>query len=221
MAVRATASITLSAVVDVLSCIRYYLLQSSTLAPPTKPSANPPTGNWSDTEPSYTSGSTNSLYITDLTVFSDGTWSYSSVSLSSSYEAAKEAYNRAQAAQSAATDAAAQAETNAAGIQRLDSEVTGLSTQFNVFSGGIQATIEDHSQILSTMTFSPEGLKVQMSGSIYSTLVNDTGFHIDREGTVGHLASFAENGLAVEQITLGDIRAKRTSTQGWAWQALT
>ena len=35
------------------------------------------------------------------------------------------------------------------------------------------------------------------------------------------LASFAENGLAVEQITLGDIRAKRTSTQGWAWQALT
>ena len=221
MAVRASTSITLSAVVDVAGCTRYYLLQASTLSPPNKPTTKPPTGSWTDTEPTYTSGSTNSLYFCDLTVFSDGTWSYSSVSLSSSYEAAKEAYNRAQAAQSAATDAAAQAETNAAGIQRLDSEVTGLSTQFNVFSGGIQATIEDHSQILSAMTFSPEGLKVQMSGSIYSTLVNDTGFHIDREGTVGHLASFAENGLAVEQITLGDIRAKRTSTQGWAWQALT
>ena len=221
MAVKASASMTLSAVVDVAGCTRYYLLQASTLSPPNKPTTKPPTGSWTDTEPAYTSGSTNSLYFTDLTVFSDGTWSYSFVSLSSSYEAAKEAYNRAQAAQSAATDAAAQAETNAAGIQRLDSEVTGLSTQFNVFSGGIQATIEDHSQILSAMTFSPEGLKVQMSGSIYSTLVNDTGFHIDREGTVGHLASFAENGLAVEQITLGDIRAKRTSTQGWAWQALT
>ncbi len=221
MAVRASTSITLSAVVDVAGYTRYYLLQASTLSPPGKPTTKPPTGSWSDAEPSYTSGSTNSLYFCDLTVFSDGTWSYSSVSLSSAYEAAKEAYNRAQAAQSAATDAAAQAETNAAGIQRLDNTVTGLSTQFNVFSGGIQATIEDHSQILSAMTFSPEGLKVQMSGSIYSTLVNDTGFHIDREGTVGHLASFAENGLAVEQITLGDIRAKRTSTQGWAWQALT
>ena len=84
--------------VDVTATCRYYLLQASTLSPPDKPTKKPPGGSWSDTEPSYTSGSTNTLYFADLTVFSDGTWAYSSVSKSSAYEAAKEAYNKAQAA---------------------------------------------------------------------------------------------------------------------------
>ena len=229
MAVKATASITLSAVVDVSGCTRYYLLQASTLSPPNKPTTKPPTGSWSDTEPAYTSGSTNSLYITDLTVFSDGTWSYSSVSLSSSYEAAKEAYNRAQAAQSTATGAAAQAgeaqntadeasdkaDLNALGIQRLDSAVSGLSTQLDVFSGGLQATIEDHSEILSAMTFTSEGLKVQMSGSIYYTLTDDVGYHIyqnDKE-----IASFSEGKGMMDQLQLGNIICRRTSTGGWVW----
>lgn len=75
---------------------RYYLLQASNLSAPDKPTKKPPGGSWSDTEPSYTSGSTNTLYFADLTVFSDGTWAYSSVSKSSAYEAAKEAYNKAQ-----------------------------------------------------------------------------------------------------------------------------
>ena len=82
--------------VDVTATCRYYLLQASTLSPPDKPTKKPPGGSWSDTEPSYTSGSANTLYFVDLTVFSDGTWAYSSVSKSSAYEAAKEAYNKAQ-----------------------------------------------------------------------------------------------------------------------------
>ena len=82
--------------VDVIATCRYYLLQASTLSPPDKPTKKPPGGSWSETEPSYTSGSTNTLYFVDLTVFSDGTWAYSSVSKSSAYEAAKEAYNKAQ-----------------------------------------------------------------------------------------------------------------------------
>lgn len=100
-----STSITLSTVIDVAATYRYYLLQSSTLNPPAKPTVNPPGGNWSDTEPTYTNGSTNTLYFVDLTVFSDGTWSYSSVSRSSAYEAAKEAYNRATAAADIAYEA--------------------------------------------------------------------------------------------------------------------
>ena len=87
-----------------------------------------------------------------------------------------------------------------------------------------QADLDDHTGQLDTIgryiTFDSDGMRQRKSGSIYSTLVNDTGFHIDREGTAGHLASFAENGLTVEQITIGDIRVKKTSTRGWAWQAL-
>ena len=229
MAVKASAVITLSAVVDVVSCTRYYLLQSSTLAKPAKPSVKPPAGNWSDAEPSYTSGSTNSLYFTDLTLFSDGTWSYSSVSLSSSYEAAKEAYNRAISAQSTASsastsaataqatadDAQEQAEANSRGIQRLDGSVSGLSTQFNVFTAGIEATVESHDEILSAMTFDSSGLKVQMNGSIYYTLTDDVGYHIyqnDKE-----IASFSEGKGRMDRLQMGDIVARKTSRGGWVW----
>ena len=97
--VKARAEITLSATVDVKSVHRYYRLQSSTAAAPTVPTSIttlPPSG-WLDTEPGYTSELTNDLYTIDLTVFSDDSFAYSNVSKSSSYEAAKEAYNKADA----------------------------------------------------------------------------------------------------------------------------
>ena len=102
MAIKAAGSVTVASINDVASTTRWYLLQSSTLTAPAAPTANPPGGSWSATEPTYTEGSTNSLYTCDLTTFSDGTWAYSSVSLSSSYEAAKAAYNKAAAAAEAA-----------------------------------------------------------------------------------------------------------------------
>ena len=99
MAIIAIATITLSSIRDLESCTRYYLLQSSTAAKPAKPTTNPPGGSWVTAEPSYTVGSTNSLYFVDLNVFSDQSWAYSEVSLSSSYEAAKAAFNKAVVAQ--------------------------------------------------------------------------------------------------------------------------
>ena len=100
--VKARAQITIQFIVDVKATYRYYLLQSSTItSPPSKPTtfspSSPPSG-WDDTEPSYTSESTNSLYFVDCTVFCDDTFQYSEVSKSSSYEAAKEAYNKAKSA---------------------------------------------------------------------------------------------------------------------------
>lgn len=103
MAVKAYGQITLSSVVDVKATYRYYLLRSSTLAKPSKPITYPPTG-WGDTEPTYTEGSTNSLYFVDCTVFHDNTFVYSEVSLSNSYEAEKVAYNKAVNAQNGVTN---------------------------------------------------------------------------------------------------------------------
>lgn len=97
MAVKASIQITISKVIDVYAVYRYYKLQSSTLAKPSKPTTNPPSG-WSDTEPAYVSGSTNTLYFVDCNVYSDKTFSFSEVSKSSSYEAAKDAWNKANAA---------------------------------------------------------------------------------------------------------------------------
>lgn len=95
MAVKASGQITLTSVVDVYATYRYYLLQSSTAAAPAKPTTFPPASPWDDTEPTYTEGSTNSLYTVECTLFSDDSFLYSLVSMSSSYEAAKAAYNRA------------------------------------------------------------------------------------------------------------------------------
>lgn len=96
MAIRAKADITISRIIDIKSVTRYYLLQSSSSASPTKPTTNPPASSWAATEPAYTSGATSTLYFVDCTVFTNGTFSYSDVSKSSSYEAAKEAYNKAK-----------------------------------------------------------------------------------------------------------------------------
>lgn len=100
--VKGKAEITLSHIVDIESVTRYYLLRSSTTNIPAKPTSNPPGGNWTATEPSYSAGSTNTLYFVDCTVFTNGNFRYSSVSKSSSYEAAKQAYNKAVNAQNTA-----------------------------------------------------------------------------------------------------------------------
>ena len=95
MAVKASANITLFHVVDIDSTTIYYLLQSSTANPPAKPTTDNPGGSWTTTEPTYTEGSTNTLYTVTKTKFSDGTFEYTPVSKSTAYEAAKTAYNKA------------------------------------------------------------------------------------------------------------------------------
>ena len=136
MAVKAKAEITLATIRDVQSVTRYYLLQSSTSSMPSKPTANPPGGSWVKTEPSYTSGSTNSLYFTDLTVFTDASFSYSDVSLSSSYEAAKAAYNKAVAAEGTASSALAQSVEYIVGTQTAATgSWKGVSTDTALYAG--------------------------------------------------------------------------------------
>ena len=105
MAVKAKAQITISVIIDIDKVTRYYLLQSSTAAAPSKPTDGAAIGSkWSKTEPSYSSGSTNTLYFVDQTILSNGAIKYSEVSKSSSYEAAKEAWNKANNAQNTANN---------------------------------------------------------------------------------------------------------------------
>lgn len=105
MAVKASSNITLYHVIDVASVTIYYLLQSSTANPPAKPTTDNPGGSWTTTEPTYTEGSTNTLYTVTKTKFSDGNFEYTPVSKSSSYEAAKNAYNKALNAENIANAA--------------------------------------------------------------------------------------------------------------------
>ena len=104
MAVKASATITLSFMVDVKAVYRYYKLQASTASAPEVPTTEIPYG-WTDSEPTYTEGSTNTLYFVDKTVFTNDSFVYSAVSKSTSYEAAKAAYNKAVNAQNTANEA--------------------------------------------------------------------------------------------------------------------
>lgn len=127
---KASAQITLHYVVDIQGIYRYYLLQGSTLAKPSKPTSYPPTA-WTDTEPAYDTEGTNSLYVVDCTVFADGTFKYSEVSLSTSYEAAKEAYNKAQNVQTTVEQEIADtADTIYSDMSELDNEITTKSQEY-------------------------------------------------------------------------------------------
>lgn len=93
--IEAESEITLFYVSEIDRTIRYYLLQAASADPPVKPAVYPPGGNWQTLEPEYIASSANSLYFTDLTILTNGDFSYSEVSKSSSYEAAKDAWNKA------------------------------------------------------------------------------------------------------------------------------
>lgn len=105
MAVRAFDLLTLAVLPSPSYVRQFYLKQASTLAPPTAPSTNPPAAPWSTTEPTYTPGSTDTLYTVMLTAYGSVAFEYGPVQKSSSFEAAKQAYNRSDAAVDAAVQA--------------------------------------------------------------------------------------------------------------------
>ncbi len=97
MAVKASATITLTSYRDTQSVTRYYKLQPAGSSAPLKPTTKPPSSDWTDSEPAC--DISKELYFCDLTIFSNGEGEYSKVSKSTSYEAAKQAYNKANNAQ--------------------------------------------------------------------------------------------------------------------------
>ena len=135
MAVLARATITLAQTIDIESVTWYYRLQASTASAPAKPTTEVPSG-WSTSEPSYTEGSTNSLYVVEKTTYSNGTFEYSDVSLSSSYEAAKTAYNKSVQAKNTADAALADAVEYVIGTQTAKTGAwTGVTRDVSLTAG--------------------------------------------------------------------------------------
>ncbi len=96
MAVKGRATVTLTSYRDTQSVTRYYKLRPAGSSAPLKPETKPPSSDWTDSEPAC--DISKELYFCDLTIFSNGEGEYSKVSKSTSYEAAKEAYHKAQSA---------------------------------------------------------------------------------------------------------------------------
>lgn len=98
MAIRASDRVTLAVLPALTYARTYYCLQASTLGEPAKPTTNPPPDAiWKPTEPPYTAGATVTLYTVQLSVYGTAGFEYGDVQKSSSFEAAKQAYNLALA----------------------------------------------------------------------------------------------------------------------------
>ena len=104
MATKASDRVTLQVLPTPNNVRLYYLKQASTLNAPTKPTTNPPTGAWTITEPTYTEGSTDTVYTTMLTVWGDASYQYGDVQKSAAFEAAKQAFNKADSAATVAAN---------------------------------------------------------------------------------------------------------------------
>lgn len=148
MAVKGSATVTLSQYRDTESVTRYYKLQPSSMAAPDKPAnvePNETPAGWSKAEPAC--DITKTLYTCDVTVFSDKTTHVSDVSKSTSYEAAKEAWNKAQTAQNTATEAAKTADnyisTDSTGIMVSENKGTTKETPSNATKNNVLITEKD------------------------------------------------------------------------------
>lgn len=148
MAVKGSATVTLSQYRDTESVTRYYKLQSSSMAAPDKPAnvkPNEPPAGWSKSEPAC--DITKTLYTCDVTVFSDKTTHVSDVSKSTSYEAAKEAWNKAQTAQNTAAEAAKTADNyisaDSTGIMVSENKGATKETPSNATKNNVLITEKD------------------------------------------------------------------------------
>lgn len=103
MAVRASAEVTLLDQTDATALVEWYQLSASATKPskPTTTGASATPSGWSKSEPGITSDADTAKYLYTCLqlVWGDGTCSWGDVQLSSSYEAAKRAWNKAKAAQ--------------------------------------------------------------------------------------------------------------------------
>lgn len=116
-----------------------------------------------------------------------------------------------------------------AGTITVDKLQSGFGAQIDLSGNAIQMSIQSLDDLITNdlqpvanninrfMSFSSEGLRQGKEGSDYSTLIDDTGYHIDKRDVVGHVGSFTASGLRTEGVTIGEIRCRATSTGGWVW----
>jgi len=109
MAIKAANEVTITDETDIDKLVTWYYLTTSAIAPSaptTTETSSAPPSPWTANEPTFQAGTTtNYLYTCIQTQWKDGSCKWSTVQLSSSYEQAKQAWNKANAAQENANSA--------------------------------------------------------------------------------------------------------------------
>ena len=96
MVVYAQDQVTLQVLESFTGAYTYYrAMPAGSSAPPAPTTETPDPAQWSSTEPAFNPGTTTVLYTVTKNTFGPSKYQYSAVSLSASYEAAKQAYSKA------------------------------------------------------------------------------------------------------------------------------
>ena len=212
MAVKASATITLTSYRDTQSVTRYYKLQPAGSSAPLKPETKPPSSDWTDSEPAC--DISKELYFCDLTIFSNGEGEYSKVSKSTSYEAAKEAYNKAQSAQLSIDDVTDN--IYAPGSTLLDgSKINDGSLSINQMDDTVAGTYSDPTTKRGTMEWKDDALHIKSvdanAQNTYETVVGGDGI------------KFNWNGVETASINQDELRINKTvvinamEVGNWSW----
>lgn len=151
MNIKARATVTISRIIDVEAEIRYYLKQSSTLSTPAKPTTYPPPSIWETTEPDYSSGDTDTLYFVICTVFTNGTFKYSDVSKSSTYEGIRKTESRIDQTSDSITMSVSYQ------IEKVRDDINSKADKEDLKG---YTTVQEHQKILKYMKFTENGLEI-------------------------------------------------------------
>lgn len=187
MAIKGSATITLTQYRDTQSVTRYYKLQPAGSSAPSKPDTKPPSSDWSDSEPAC--DISKELYFCDLTIFSNGEGEYSKVSKSTSYEAAKEAYNKANDASTAADNAQTSADNAQATADEV-AEVTDGKLDISDYDSDkevLDSTIGDINTEIDGIHTTTDNLSKEISNELvakgYAKITNEPSLELGRNAS--------------------------------------
>lgn len=221
MAVKGSATVTLSQYRDTESVTRYYKMQSSSMAAPDKPTnvkPNETPAGWSKSEPAC--DITKTLYTCDVTVFSDKTTHVSDVSKSTSYEAAKEAWNKADNAQGTADKAQSSADkaqnTATEAAKTADNYISTDSTGIMVSENTAEVKELPMNATKSNVLVTKQGVQIRNGQKVVASY----GDSIQLGEAAGQHISVDNTGLAIQdrdkkQFEVRTLTSGQTFTDVW------
>lgn len=238
MAIKATSKITVYDHTDTIKVVPWYYKQLRTvMTPPSITQGDMSPSGWSTSEPTVTSESdlNYKVYVAHQNVYGNNTCWWGEISLYSSYEAAIQAYNKAQSAMTLATNTSnyfwsltSSTDTDIpSGVYVTSIPKTTFETQKtggNIIIQNTGITIRNGTQVLSSLTGSALNFYNPSDNSLNAQL-SSTGLEIKRGGisfgtsnTNNYVYISSENGprVSINNYTPPDPTAQATlNTPQW------
>ena len=205
----ASASITLTAIRDIAETYWFYYtsVTQTTPAKPTSITTIPPTGWDTGIEPDYVEGSTDYVYVMQLTIFTDESFAYTDPALSASYEAAKKAAAdaaNAQASADAAQETADTAQTTAENAQSSADDAQATADAAQSTANTALTTANDKNAVYYDTP--PAGTECS-DGDVWFDADNDNAINVwSSENNRWELRQVGENAISDLAITNAKIQ---------------